>query len=124
MTLPPVQPRSRLAHEAAHWARRQGRFDKYHAAIFRAFFERGEDIGDPGALISLAAGLGLDGESLRQALESHEFEKSVLKDEQDAETLGLSGVPAFIANRRAALTGVQPVENLKQLLEYVRSSGG
>ena len=61
---------------------------------------------------------------MRQALESHEFEKSVLKDEQDAETLGLSGVPAFIANRRAALTGVQPVENLKQLLEYVRSSGG
>jgi predicted DsbA family dithiol-disulfide isomerase len=54
MKLPPMQPRSRLAHEAAHWARSQGRFDDYHAEIFRAFFERGEDIGDINVLISLA----------------------------------------------------------------------
>ncbi len=39
MKLPPVQPRSRLAHEAAQWAREQGRFDDYNAAVFRAFFE-------------------------------------------------------------------------------------
>jgi predicted DsbA family dithiol-disulfide isomerase len=45
MKLPPVQPRSRLAHEAARWAREQGCFDDYHAAVFRSFFERGEDIG-------------------------------------------------------------------------------
>ena len=46
MNLPPVKPRTRLAHEAAHWARAQGRFDDYHEEIFRAFFERGEDIGE------------------------------------------------------------------------------
>jgi hypothetical protein len=39
-----MQPRSRLAHQAAHWARGQGRFEDYNAAVFRAFFERGEDI--------------------------------------------------------------------------------
>ena len=48
MRLPPVQPRSKRAHEAAHWARSQGRFDDYHKAVFRAFFERGEDIGQLG----------------------------------------------------------------------------
>ena len=42
MKLPPVQPRSRLAHEAAHWAREQGRFDDYHAAVFRAFLKEGK----------------------------------------------------------------------------------
>jgi predicted DsbA family dithiol-disulfide isomerase len=68
MKLPPLQPRSRLAHEAAHWARTQGRFDDYHAAIFRAFFERGEDIGDIEVLMPLATDLGLDMESLRAAL--------------------------------------------------------
>lgn len=121
MRLPPVQPRSRLAHEAAHWARGQGRFEDYHAAVFRAFFERGEDIGDLEVLTSLAARLGLDQESLRRALDSHEYEKSVLADEREAEALGISGVPAFIANRRAALTGVQPIENLKRLVEHVRA---
>ena len=120
MKLPPVQPRTRLAHEAAHWARSQGRFDDYHAEIFRAFFERGEDIGGVDVLVSLALELGLDSSSLRQALTTHEFEKSVLADEREAEALGVSGVPAFIANRKAALSGVQPLENLKKLIEQVR----
>lgn len=119
MRLPPVKPRSRLAHEAAHWARARGRFDDYHAQIFRAYFERGEDIGDVEILVTLAVEIGLD-DSLRPALSSHEFLESVLADERDAAVIGVRGVPAFIANRQAALSGVQPVENLKQLIESVR----
>lgn len=120
MKLPPIQPRSRLAHEAVHWARSQGRFDDYHEAIFRAFFERGENIGEIEVLASLASVLDLDSESLRRALESHEFEGSVLEDELEAEVLGVNGVPAFIADRKAALSGVQPVENLKRVIAHAR----
>ncbi len=120
MKLPPVQPRTRLAHEAAQWARSRGRFENYQEAIFRAFFELGEDIGEIEVLTSIASELALDSESLRYALEHREFEKSVLEDEREAEALGVSGVPAFVANRKAALSGVQPVENLRQLVEHVR----
>jgi predicted DsbA family dithiol-disulfide isomerase len=116
MRLPPVQPRTRLAHQAAHWALSQGRFDDYHAAVFRAFFERGEDIGDIEILITLSLELEMDGNSLRRALETYEFEKSVQEDEREAEAIGVRAVPAFIANRRAALSGVQPVKNLKKLV--------
>lgn len=123
MKLPPVQPRSRLAHQAAQWARGQGRFDEYHAAIFRALFERGEDIGEIRVLISLASDLGLDSESLRQTLESRALEASVIEDERDAEASGIRGVPAFIADRRAAMSGVQSVESLRRLIEHVQASG-
>ncbi len=122
MRLPPVQPRTRLVHQAARWARTQGRFDDYHAAIFRAFFEGSKDIGNIDVLVSLAVNLELNGDSLRQALEAREFETSVLEDEQEAARLGVSGVPSFVADRKAALSGVQPVENLKQLVEHVRAS--
>jgi predicted DsbA family dithiol-disulfide isomerase len=108
------------AHEAAHWARSQGRFDDYHEAVFRAFFERGEDIGDLDVLASLAAGLGLDGDALRRSLEAGEFTASVLADEQESQALGLGGVPAFVADRRAAVTGVQTVTMLARLVEHVR----
>jgi predicted DsbA family dithiol-disulfide isomerase len=118
MVLPPLQPRSRLAHEAAHWARSHGRFDDYHAEIFRAFFERGEDIGDIEVLITLALEPGLDSGSLRTSLQTHEFETSVLADEREAKALEVTGVPAFIANRKAMLSGVQPLENLKKLIDY------
>jgi len=123
MRFPPVKPRTRLTHEAAHWARAQGRFDDYHDEIFRAFFERGEDIGEVDVLIALAQKFELDSGSLRQALTSHEFAASVIADEQEAARLGVSGVPAFIANRKAALSGVQPVENLRKLIESVRGAG-
>jgi predicted DsbA family dithiol-disulfide isomerase len=122
MRFPPVKPRTRLAHEAAHWAREQGCFEVYHAEIFRAFFERGEDIGDVDVLIALALRLGLDSDSLRQALVSDEFAASVLADEREAASLRVSGVPAFIANRQAALSGVQPLENLERLVESVRDA--
>lgn len=120
MRLPQVKPRSRLAHEAAHWARAQNRFDDYHAQIFRAYYERGEDIGDIDVLLTLASEIGLDGSSINQALTNHSFLESVLADENDAERLGVRGVPAFMANRKAALSGVQPVENLRRLVESVR----
>ncbi len=88
-----------------------------NAAIFRAFFERGENIGEVDVLVSLASGLNLENDNLRRALESKEFEKSVLEDEQAAGQLGLSGVPAFVANRKFALSGVQSFETLKRLVE-------
>jgi predicted DsbA family dithiol-disulfide isomerase len=121
--MPPVKPRTRLTHEAAHWARAQGRFEDYHDEIFRAYFERGEDIGDEEVLIAIAVRLNLDSQSLRSALLNHEYAASVLADEGEAARFGLSSVPAFVANRKAALTGVQPVENLKKLIESVRVAG-
>ena len=121
ISLPPVQPRSRLAHQAAHWARSAGRFDDYNAAVFRAFFERGEDIGDERVLVALATALGLAGDALERALEDRALERSVLDDERDARMLGVSGVPAFIADRRTLLSGVQPVANLKRWIEQARS---
>ncbi len=120
MRLPPIQPRSRRAHEAAKWAQTQGRFDEFNAALFRAIFERGEDIADAGVLTQLAAILELNAALLRRALDSREFEPEVLADERDAELLGVTGVPAFVASRRAMLTGVQPAAALREMIERVR----
>lgn len=116
MRLPPIQPRSRRAHEAAKWAQTQNQLGAYNEALFRAFFERGEDIGEIDVLVRLARDLNLDDSLLRTALDTKQFEPDVLFDENEAATLGLHSVPAFIANRRFALTGVQPVTALEELV--------
>jgi predicted DsbA family dithiol-disulfide isomerase len=118
--LPPVQPRSRGAHEAAHWARRHGKFREYNAALFRAFFQRGEDIGNFDVLTRLASDMGLD-DDLREALDNHLHLENVLADELEAKKLGLRGVPAFIADRKIALSGVQSLDSLQKFVEYARS---
>jgi predicted DsbA family dithiol-disulfide isomerase len=120
MKLPPVQPRSRRAHEAAHWARTQGYFNDYNLSIFQVFFERGEDIGKKDVLVRLASDLGLDGEALRSALEQRDFEKSVLAEEQDAERYGIRAVPAFVAGGQMMLSGVQTLDRLKDLVAWAR----
>lgn len=118
MRLPPIQPRSRRAHEAAKWAQTQDHFDVYNEALFRAFFERGEDISDIDVLANLARDLGLDDSTLRAALENKQFEPTVIADEREAAELGVHAVPAFVFNRRFALTGVQPVTALEQMLHH------
>lgn len=122
MRLPPIQPRSRRAHEAAKWAQTQDQFDAYNEAVFRAFFERGEDISNIDVLAQLAHDLELDELSLRTALESKQFEPLVLADEHEAAELGVQAVPAFIANRRFALSGVQPVAALEEMVNRARAA--
>ncbi len=124
MKLPPVQPRSRRAHEAAHWARTWGRFNDYNAACFRSLFEHGADIGAVDVLVRLAYELQLDGESLRTALAERAHESTVVADERAAELLGVSGVPAFVANRSVALSGVQSLANLRRLIAQARAISG
>ncbi len=120
MVLPPVQPRSRLAHEATYWAHAQGKADEFHSRVFEAFYGRGEDISDIEVLISIAKDLGLDDDALRRSLDDHEFLEAVLNDAEEARALGLNSVPAFVADRRAALSGVQTADALRQLVEHVR----
>lgn len=116
MVMPSVKPRSRMAHEAAIWARRQQHFDEMNEALFRAYFERDEDIGQVQVLAALADSIGLDGADLKNALEDQRHLEEVLADQQRAAQYGLSGVPAFIAGN-TLLFGVQTADALE---EFVR----
>ncbi len=87
LRLPPVQPRSRKALEAAEYAREEGKFDEMHTALFRAFFEDGKDIGTEETLLEVGASVGLDRDKLRAALEEKRYRDKVLDDEQLARRL-------------------------------------
>lgn len=133
LRLPPVQPRSRLAHEAAAFARARDPelFARLHHALFRAFFEHGRDIGDPQELQSIGATVGLPATELRAALEAGEHRDEVLDDEVLASDLGLEGVPALVLRRdgesmRSArlLSGAQPLDVVRRAVEVVARGSG
>lgn len=100
--LPPVQPRSRKAFEAAAHARAEGKFGPMHRAIFRAFFEEGRDIGQMEILLEIAASVGIKEEPLRRALETSRYTEPVLEDERLAQALGISAVPTMLLRRKDA----------------------
>ena len=113
---PPVQPRSRLAHEAAKWAGKHKRFEEYNIALFRAFFEHGKDIGSIEILKGLAAGLKLDAESLHLALKKGDYTAMVLADEDEARKVGVRAVPAFVVHGKVQAAGVQSAGRLHEFL--------
>lgn len=131
LRLPPVQPRSRLAHEAAAHAGGLGKAAAMNHAIFTAFFERGENIGDVDVLAACAREIGIDESALRTSLGSGRFRAQVLADEALAATLDLSGVPAIIIRRqdepweRATLiSGAQPYEVIAHAVREELNAAG
>jgi len=95
LRLPPVQPRSRKAHEAAEHAREEGRFEEMHVALFKAFFEGGKDIGEEEVLLEIGTIAGLDREGLRAALREDRYTRKVITDEELSHRLGVTSVPTM-----------------------------
>ena len=124
MKLPPVQPRSRRAHQAAEYAREAGLLDAMNHALFKAFFEDGRDLAELEVLIEVGRSVGLDEDGLRNALESSRYEEQVLEDEKLARQIGISGVPALIVTAGAQaylVSGAQPYETVKDVIDRALS---
>ena len=136
LRLPPVQPRSRTALEAAEFARAEGKFDEMHHALFRAFFEDGRDLADLEVLLEVGASVGLDRDRLRAALTEGRYTDKVLADERLAQEIGISGVPSMLVSSPGTaladaemVSGAQPYEPVRAAVERAlhgesrRSSG-
>jgi predicted DsbA family dithiol-disulfide isomerase len=99
LRLPPVQPRSRRALEAAEYAREENRFPVMHDALFRAFFQEGRDLDDVETLLEIGGSAGLDPEELRRALEEGRYTEKVVADEELSKSLGVLSVPTVLVGR-------------------------
>jgi len=98
--------------------------EAYNVAIFRAYFEHDEDIGDIDVLVQLANKLGIEGDMLRQRLLADEALQEVLYEEQGAYQNGISSVPAFIFKDKYLLSGVRPPEQLERVVHQIREREG
>jgi predicted DsbA family dithiol-disulfide isomerase len=128
LRLPPVQPRSRLAHEAERFAREEARGSAMRRALFHAFFVDGRDIGDLEVLLDIARGADVDADRLREALDTGRHTDAVRVDQHEAQMLGVHGVPAMLIGRAGApvsqsllVSGAQPFEAVRGAIESLRS---
>ena len=111
---------SRLAQELGKWGDTQPDGGSIHAALFRAYFVDGKNIGQLDTLVEIANQAGLSGAEARQVLQTRRCREAVDADWQRARALGITGVPTFVANGRGVV-GAQPYAVLEQL---VLAAGG
>jgi predicted DsbA family dithiol-disulfide isomerase len=89
--------RGRLAFKAAEAARRQGRFDVFHAALLNARHRDRLDIDDVAVVEQVAVDSGLDLETFRTDIASASIVGALASDHEHAvATHGVFGTPTFV----------------------------
>jgi predicted DsbA family dithiol-disulfide isomerase len=119
MKLPPVQPRTRLAHALAIWAADNGEFNAFNTAVFKTFFQDGLDIGRLEILFQIVASIGLNSKELESGSRIDSYIQRVIDDEKMARQAGIRGVPAYVVYNKVLATGVQSLAQLQQLFQLL-----
>lgn len=109
---------SRLALEAAEFARDHELHREFHRAVFHAYFAEGKDIGTTVVLREIAESVGLDPDAMIEGVESGTYRERVDQDVETSRRIGISGVPAYILGNRAII-GAQPYAAFEQVMQLL-----
>ena len=103
-------PNTIAAHRLLAWA--GARQNELAEALFRAYFQDGQDIGDHAVLAGVAAELGLDA---AQFLTSDGQDAEVRAEDANFRRLGISSVPSFALDGAVLFSGAYPAERMADI---------
>lgn len=118
---------SHLALEAAEFASETPHVEPFFRAMFKAYFEDLEDIGQVDTIVRVGESAGLDGPALREALETGKYREQVDSGIEWARRAGVTGVPTYIIADQWAVVGAQDYavfdSLMRKLGQQPRSNG-
>ncbi len=107
------------AHRMLYWAGKEGKQTELKLALFRAYFQEGENPGEHGVLKRAAEEVGLSPEKADEILGSDMFAKEVRAEEEEFRNAGISSVPTYVVNGKYAISGGHPPEVFEQALSEI-----
>ena len=107
------------AHRLIHLAATHQLQDQMEERLFKAYFTEGLTLTDTETLVKLAAEVGIDADEARTVLTSTTYADEVRADVQRARMFGISGVPFFAIEEQYGISGAQPTEVFKEVLDKV-----
>ncbi len=105
------------AHRFLHFAKQHNKQGEAEEKLFSAYFYEGKNIDDATTIMAIAGELELDLSVLALAMGSDAFVQDVIADVQEAQQIGVRGVPFFVFNRKYAISGAQESDAFLQTLE-------
>jgi len=105
------------AHRLIHLAAFHHLQDQMEERLFKAHFTEGAALGDAETLVGFAAEVGIDADEARAMLKSDTYANEVRADIQRARQLGIQGVPFFAIDEKYGISGAQPAEVIREVLE-------
>ncbi|CAN5768979.1 DsbA family oxidoreductase [soil metagenome] len=107
------------AHRLILLAENEGQGLAAADALFKAYFENGEDLNSEAALLAVAERVGLEPTKVQRYRESDVGRAEVAASQQRAAQLGISGVPFYVFNDAYGVSGAQPVEVFLEVFEQL-----
>ena len=108
------------AHQVFQYAKEEGRGNDYFHRFYRAHFVEGLNIEDNEVIEKLSQELELNLADVQSILnDSQTNHQKVQDDIATAGSIGVQGVPFFVFNNKYAVSGAQPIEVFKNVLEQV-----
>jgi predicted DsbA family dithiol-disulfide isomerase len=108
---------TRDAHRLLQLAKVGGRQTELAERLHKAYFTDQISIFDLTSLADLAAEVGLDRDEVARVLSTDDYDDEVQADEDTARSLGATGVPFFVIDRHYGISGAQPAETIKEILD-------
>jgi predicted DsbA family dithiol-disulfide isomerase len=105
-------PNTFAAHQMIELAQERGAGNAVVEALFHGYFEDARDIGDVEVLSSIAQACGLDTGLLEARWADEAAAARLAQVEAGLKSLGISGVPTFVFDRRSGVSGAHPPETL------------
>lgn len=112
---------TRMAHMLVAAASTVQRGGEMKAALFKAYWQDGRDIGDVDTLVQIAVEQGFDEQAARDELANGELRETIIGLEAHAAQVGVTGVPFFIVDGKLAVSGAQTPDVWAQVFEQVVS---
>lgn len=88
-------------------------------AVYQAYFEDGQNIGEINTLVALGEAAGMDGIWLRYQLQEDALRQQVIREAAAARQRGITSVPFFIFDNRVSISGSQSVKIFQQTLDQL-----
>ncbi len=107
------------AHQLIQLAKSKNLGDEAEEVLFYAYFTEGKNLSNTSILVELGQKIGLNSSEIISALEDKRFEKNVIKDIEEAQQIGVKGVPFFVFDRKYAISGAQPIDTFLNTLVQV-----
>jgi predicted DsbA family dithiol-disulfide isomerase len=107
---------TRDAHRLLHLAKNVGLQPELTERLHRAYFTEQRSVFDDDGLLEIGVEAGLDQADVRRVLASVDYDDAVDTDEAMAASLGATGVPFFVIDRRYGISGAQPAAAITQVL--------
>ena len=110
---------SRPTLQAAEFAREQGRFDAMHHELLKAYWDQGLDVSDTAVLQDIATRAGVDVAGMEAAVKENRFGDYLDSRRNEAEDLGINGIPAHVIAGRYLVMGAQPYDLFERVMAKV-----